>query len=187
MDDGEIIAGIRKGDQACIKALLDQYGDRLLRSAFLLCQNDTDAEDLVQDTVIQAVKSIPHFAGTSSLYTWLHGILLNKSRHYGRSRVRRKMLFTDRVADENMEGAQVAINPEVMREASHLADALRRLSPAHREVVILRFFEGMKLEDIALHLNANSSTIRSRLRHALRLLGKIVPHSFNEIPLPGNS
>ena len=181
--DTSVVADLKSGHPDGPKALVKQYGTRLLHSAFLLCQNEDDAQDLVQETLIQAIKAISKFERKSALYTWLHGILLNNSRHYRRAKVRRKMLFTDRLMDERMEGAQVAITPKVVQEASVLAECLRKLSSAHREVIILRFFENMKLEDIARQLGVNSSTIRSRLRFALKRLRKILPNNFNEMPL----
>ncbi len=182
-EDARIVANLKSGHPDGAKALVRQYGTRLLRSAFLLCQNEDDAQDLVQETLIVAIKAVARYEGKSALYTWLHGILLNQSRHYRRAKARKKMVFTDRLLDERMEGLQAAVTQKIMQEASVLADCLRKLSPAHREVIILRFFENMKLEDIARQLGVNSSTIRSRLRFALKRLKKFLPNTFNEIPL----
>lgn len=179
-DERRMVADLKAGNPEGARALISQYGTRLLRSAYLLCQNESDAQDIVQETLVTAIRAIARFEGKSSLYTWLHGILLNNSRRYRRKKVRRKMMFTDRLLDEGMDGAQTAVAPAEIQEASRLADALRKLSPAHREVIILRFFENMKLEDISRQLGANSSTIRSRLRFGLRHLKKILPDSFNE-------
>jgi RNA polymerase sigma-70 factor (ECF subfamily) len=60
----------------------------LFRSACLLCGDQAEAQDLVQETLLQAVRSADRFRGRSSLYTWLHGILLNLTRHYHRDRKR---------------------------------------------------------------------------------------------------
>ncbi len=54
--------------------LIESYGDRLLRSACLLCGDETEAQDLVQETFVQALKSAHRFRGDSAVYTWLHGI-----------------------------------------------------------------------------------------------------------------
>jgi RNA polymerase sigma-70 factor (ECF subfamily) len=58
------------------------------------------------------------------------------------------------------------------QQASPLAEGLRKLPAAYREVVILRFYEGMRLEEIARHLGVPGSTVRNRLRRALRRLRK---------------
>src|SRR5262245_22144630 len=56
---------------------LQAHRDRLLRSALLLCGNETEAEDLVQETFLRALESARQFRGDSTVHTWLHGILLN--------------------------------------------------------------------------------------------------------------
>src|ERR1043166_2740030 len=71
-----------------VEEFIDVHGDRLLRSAYLLCGDETEAQDLVQETLIQAIKSWRGFRGESGLYTWIHGILLNLCRRYHRKRKR---------------------------------------------------------------------------------------------------
>jgi len=62
-----------------------------------LCGNETEAQDIVQDTFLQAIRSIHRFQGRSSVYTWLHAILLNLSRHYHRDR--KRIVYDDELAD----------------------------------------------------------------------------------------
>src|SRR3954464_14172722 len=71
-----------------VRAWLHAHGDRLLRSAYLLCGDATEAQDLVQETFLQALKSADRFRGESAVHTWLHGILLNLSRHHWRKQKR---------------------------------------------------------------------------------------------------
>src|SRR5690242_12062102 len=71
-----------------IEELLSAHGDRLLRSAYLLCGNVTEAQDLVQETFLQALKSTRRFRGDSVIYTWLHGILRNLSHRHRRNQKR---------------------------------------------------------------------------------------------------
>src|SRR5213594_980177 len=68
--------------------LLSAHGDRLLRSAYLLCGDETEAQDLVQETFLQALKSTHRFRGDSLVYTWLHGILRNLSHRHLRKQKR---------------------------------------------------------------------------------------------------
>src|SRR6266446_3726570 len=71
-----------------LQELIESYGDRLLRSACLLCGDETEAQDLVQETFVQALKSAHRFRGDSAVYTWLHGILLNVCRRHLRKQKR---------------------------------------------------------------------------------------------------
>ena len=76
MDHEEsLVAALKGRDPASLDALIETYGTRLLRSAALLCGNETTAQDLVQDTFVEAYRSLHRFRGQSSLYTWLHSIL----------------------------------------------------------------------------------------------------------------
>ena len=166
MDDDDIIGALRRNDPAGAKELVKAYGQRLLRSAFLLCESETDAQDLVQDTLIQAVRSIQYFAGNSKLYTWLHGILLNMSRSYRRKVSR--MPFTYRFPTSQTLVPPDSAPLDMDKDSSELAQAVQHLSPAYRDIVILRFFEGLKLEDISQRLNIPLSTVKTRLTRALR-------------------
>ena len=85
-DDTAIVEGLRQNEPDAVRRLVDAHGRRLLRSAVLLCGNEPDAQDAVQETLITAVKVIARFRGSSALYTWLHGILINVVRHIVRGR-----------------------------------------------------------------------------------------------------
>src|SRR5512135_1505942 len=88
MDEEQLVQGLRCQDPGAVQELVVSHGDRLFRSACLLCGDQAEAQDLVQETLLQAVCSAHRFAGRSSIYTWLHGILLNLTRHYHRDRQR---------------------------------------------------------------------------------------------------
>jgi RNA polymerase sigma-70 factor (ECF subfamily) len=81
--------------------LFDLYGERLLRSAFLLCGNEADAQDLTQETLLQAIRSAARFRGQSRIYTWLHGILLNLTRRHHRQS--RRTIPDDQLASREIE------------------------------------------------------------------------------------
>ena len=160
-----------------LRAMLVAHGERLLRSAYLLCGNRTDAQDLVQETLLQAVKSASRFRGDSTTYTWLHGILVNLNRR----RWRREKRY---VSDESLVGETPCHDSEDTRtdqefRAARLAQAIQALSPEHREVIVLRYYENLKLQDIAAQTNTSVGTIKSRLHYALGCLEKLVPEELN--------
>src|SRR5262245_21827365 len=100
MNDELLVTGLRNEDSRAVQELVSLYGDRLLRSAFTLCGNETEAQDMVQDTFLEALRSIQRFQGRSSLYTWLHSILLNLTRHYHRDT--KRTIYDDEVADQEI-------------------------------------------------------------------------------------
>lgn len=164
--------------------LLNAHGDRLLRSAYLLCGNLTEAEDLVQETLLQAILSADRFRGESEVYTWLHGILLNKSRRYWRGR-KRFLTASDQATLE------VAIEDNVQNPGDReyvsrqIASAVRALSVEQREVIVLRFYENLKIDEIALRIGVSPGTVKSRLHYALRFLEARVPPELNHFTSTG--
>jgi len=178
MDPEKLAAAFRAGDPVALEELVERYGDRLLRSAALLCGKEADAEDLVQDTFVEAARSAPRFRGQSSLYTWLHAILLNLTRHYHRSRSR--ISYDEEVGDaEAMVADEATARMDVAVAGSALTAALRRLSAPHREVIILRYYEDMKIDEIAAHSGVSKGTVKSRLHYAIAELQKLLPDEMN--------
>jgi RNA polymerase sigma-70 factor (ECF subfamily) len=178
MDEQKLVAGLRNRDPAAIEALIQIYGNRLLRSAALLCGNETNAQDLVQDTFVETFRSVHRFRGRSSLYTWLHSILLNLTRHSrrdGKRLVYNNELATQEIAvlDEHPSESDVA------GATVELTRALRQLSDSHREILVLRFYEHMKIDELAQHLGVSKGTVKSRLHYAIREMQKLLPSEMN--------
>lgn len=97
MDDASIIRGLRQGDEEAAVQLVDIYGNQLPRAAYLLCRHETEAQDLIQETLLQAVKSAGCFKETSSFFSWLYGILLNVYRSHIRKQ--EHLLYTDEIPE----------------------------------------------------------------------------------------
>jgi RNA polymerase sigma-70 factor (ECF subfamily) len=178
MDEEQLVQGLRSQDPGAVQELVVSHGDRLFRSACLLCGDQAEAQDLVQETLLQAVRSAPRFRGCSSVYTWLHGILLNLTRHYHRDR--KRMVYDEELArqepvppDEKPSGLDVELT------SSALADALGGLSGPHREVLVLRFYEDMKIHEIAAHLGISNGTVKSRLHYAIAEMQRRLPGEMN--------
>jgi RNA polymerase sigma-70 factor (ECF subfamily) len=178
MDEQQLAAALKARDPAALQELVASCGHRLLRSATLLCGNEVDAGDLVQETFVQALASAHRFRGQSSLYTWLHAILLNLTRHYHRDRQR--TAIDDDLARRDVPAPAEDFHVSDARDAADaLAAALGGLSGPHREVVILRFYENMKIHEIAAHLGISTGTAKSRLHYAIAELRGRVPARLN--------
>ena len=161
-----------------MQELVVAHGDRLFRSACLLCGDQAEAQDLVQETLLQAVRSAPRFRGGSSVYTWLHGILLNLTRHYRRDR--KRLVYDEELARQELPRPEE--NPsrlDIELASTALAAALGRLTAPHREVLVLRFYEDMKIHEIAAHLGLSTGTVKSRLHYAIAELQRQMPGELN--------
>ena len=178
MDEQQLVRALRSQDPEAVRELVAAYGDRLFRSACLLCGDEAEAPVLVQETFLQAVRAAHRFGGRSSVYTWLHGILLNLTRHYHRDR--KRMIYDEALARQEtavVEEQPSRLDFEVASRA--LADALRQLSGPHREVLVLRYYEEMKLHEIAAHLGISRGTVKSRLHYAIAEMRRRLPGELN--------
>jgi RNA polymerase sigma-70 factor, ECF subfamily len=177
-DDQALLAALKSHHPSALDALIETHGTRLLRSATLLCGNETNAQDLVQDTFVEALRSVHRFRGQSSFYTWLHSILLNLTRHHRRDN--RRLIFDNELATQDVPVVEEqAASLDLETATSELKRALRQLSDPHREVLVLRYYEQMKIDEIARHVGVSTGTVKSRLHYAVREMQKLFPAEMN--------
>ena len=185
MDEEEsLVAGLKCRDPAAIEALIEAHGTRLLRSATLLCGNETNAQDLVQDTFVEAFRSIHRFRGQASLYTWLHSILLNLTHHY-RRKSKRLIYDNELAAQESALSEEKPSALDLESATTELTRALRQLSNSHREVLVLRFYAHMKIDEMARHLGVSKGTVKSRLHYGVREMQKLFRKEMNLFGIEG--
>jgi DNA-directed RNA polymerase specialized sigma24 family protein len=87
--DHELIAQVREGEAAAFEKLMRRYNQRVFRAARSVLRNDTEAQDVVQETFVRAFRHLQEFEGRSSVGTWLTRIAVNEAF----SRLRRSRLF----------------------------------------------------------------------------------------------
>lgn len=159
------------------------HGDRLVRSAYLLCGDRTEAQDLAQETLIQAFKSWSRYRADSALYTWVHGILLNLCRRYHRKQ--KRLIYDDELLRNESMATTAPQSADLDYCGRTLAQAIRELSLEHREAIVLRYFDNMKIHEIAHQLGVSEGTIKSRLHYAVRHLEDLLPRELNQFVSDG--
>jgi RNA polymerase sigma-70 factor (ECF subfamily) len=184
MDEVNLVAALKGRDSAAIEDLVETHGDRLLRSATLLCGNEAVAQDLVQDTFVEALRSVHRFRGQASLYTWLHAILFNLTRHHRRDNAR--IVYDNDLASQQASTLEEGPVASDLKSASvELTRALRLLSDSHREVLVLRYYEHMKIHEIAQNLGVSKGTVKSRLHYAIQEMQKHLSAEMNLFGVDG--
>lgn len=167
-DDIELLDQIRRGDrsaQAAFRELLDRHARYLFGVAHSLSGgNPSDAEDLVQETLMGALTG--HFRGESSVRTWLVRILVNRAAMLRRSRSRRPETPLDEKTVEPASPASAGTGSGAVEAKLDLTTMLAGLSPEHRQVIVLRELEGLSYEEIAAVLHVPRGTVESRLHRA---------------------
>lgn len=154
---------IRQNPEEGARKLVSEYGNRLFGAATLLCQNDSDAEELVFRTFTQAISKIKSYVPTSDFFNWLYTIMLN----FWRMKLRKKhvdILFVG--TPTNLPDTPAADFLDDMfgnSTCDFLLDAIKLLDPILREIVALKYFEDKSIKEIAEILTIPVGTVKSRL------------------------
>lgn len=130
----------------------------------LTAHNKHQAEELIQEMWFIAITKLVSFEWRSELMTWLTGILINLSKREKKENARGRASHETWVADEVEE------NNEPRFTTDDLENAMDKLSPGYRQVVILHDIEGYKHKEIAAMLDLNEGTSKSQLHHARKAL-----------------
>jgi RNA polymerase sigma-70 factor (ECF subfamily) len=164
---------LQNGDPGALAQLIEEHGDRLLRAAFVFCRDKGDAQDLVQETFCRAIPALKGFRGECLLYTWLYGILRNL--YFSQVRKRGRLFFFSNPPQTESAAPDPERSAESDERRDLLADVLAVMTDKHREILLLRFAEGMKLGEIADMLAVSPGTVKSRLHQALKRVRKKMP------------
>lgn len=163
----------RSGDREAMAKIVDSHYDAVYRFCARRIGPDS-AQDAAQETFLTAQKRLKTFEGNSSLATWLFGIAHNHCRNIARKRKMEMASDTWLVDRDSCSESESATNHET-RTANHeqsiidrhtLREALAKLSPDHREVVLLHEVEGLTYQEAADVLGVPEGTVKSRLHHA---------------------
>jgi RNA polymerase sigma-70 factor (ECF subfamily) len=188
-DEGELLAGLRRKDRMACTCLLKRFAPRLLRLALNLTGQPDEAEDVLQESFIQACANIDAFEGRSSLGTWLHRIVLNTAL----MRLRRRQKDTvrleddwdassnpvpDALIDHTTEPAETVLTLE-MREM--VDRALLELPPLLRAAFVLRDIEGLSTREAAIALEIGEPALKVRL-HRARLVLRTALRRYIDTP-----
>ncbi len=175
-DTSHLLAKARDGDVAAFSRLMETEQPRLLGQALVFCADRHLAQDLVQETMIAAWKSLHRFDGSCRLFTWLYVVLLRQHRRSLGWFSRRLPLATleQQLAAERNEPAMEQFGHLDSARGEELLQAMLMALPMrHREVVRLRFYAEASEAEIAAALGISQGTVKSRLHHALDKLRRI--------------
>jgi RNA polymerase sigma-70 factor (ECF subfamily) len=188
--DREVVGRVLAGDTGSFELIMRRHNQRLFRLARSIVKDDTEAEDVVQETYVRAFAALSTFEGRSQLGTWLGRIALNEA--LGRMRRRepnRDLALYDLVDGETMP---IAPSPSPEQQASDeelrplLEASIDALPTSFRTVFVLRAVEQLSVQETAELLEILPETVKTRFFRARGLLRKdllarldaVVPGSF---------
>lgn len=152
----------RKLEKLLIQCITENQ-ERAYRLAYSYVRNKEDALDIVQDAIHKAFISIENLKNTGSLKSWFFRIIVTTSLDFIRKQ--KKVQIMD---EEKLE--VVLPSSQDHYTDLDLARSLNELPDKYRILIILRFFEDMKIEEIAEVLNENINTVKTRLYQGLQKL-----------------
>ena len=169
------LEALKAGDRAEFARLVETYSDQVYRLALKILGDTQDAEDVLQETFIKALRSISNFEGRSSLSTWLYRIAVNEALMIIRKHKGDVVSIDEEKVDEEGQAEPVEIvdwcclpESELMgAEARGFLDqAIQRLSPALSAVFVLRDIQGLSVRETAEALNISEVAVKTRLLRA---------------------
>jgi RNA polymerase sigma-70 factor (ECF subfamily) len=165
----------KKGDNAACESLYKEFGKRLYKSAIFLTNSREEAEDIIQETFSRIFASIHRFQGRSSLYTWAYRIFLNVNHDLIRRKYVHKKFLNWYKPEENIDPiADLVKDLDNDKLAVSLGEILKNQKMKHREIIVLRFYQDLKLNEVAEILQVGIGTVKSRLHHALKQVKKSI-------------
>ncbi len=175
----ELLQRISAGDEFALRELYEAYGRRLYAYALRLTGEPALAEDVVQETLITVWRAGGKYRGDGRVLAWLLSIVHNLALKTLR---RQSILMTDEV-EASLPAPDDS--PEIQTQRSEqtrwLQQGLQSLSPEHRAVLELVFYQGLSLEETAQVCNCPLGTVKSRLSYARQhLRGTLIRQNMEE-------
>jgi len=163
--DAALVERVRNGDDEAFAEIVRRHDGRLRVLAHRLINDQASVDDVLQDTYIRAFRAFPRFRGDASLATWLHRIAHNACMDHLR-RIRRTIAEVQ-PADDAPEPVWLGPDPgDVAASRSAVDQAIGRLTPNERDVVLLVCRDGLGHAEAAAVLRLPLGTVASRLSRA---------------------
>lgn len=176
MDEMQAIRRLKHGDLGGLEILMEQYQVRAARAAFLITHDESIAQDVVQDTFIGICRKIGQFDESRPFEPYLMGSVVHAALNAVRGNGKFSSLDAESGEIENLLDRAASVESQVeFNQLQHeILNALSKLSPRQRAVIVQRYYLDMSEKEMALALDAAPGTVkwllnaaRERLRHML--------------------
>ena len=164
-----LVVRCQAGDRAAFEELVELYQPRLHYFLAGMVGDDHAADDLLQEVWFDVYRGLARLADPGAFSAWLYRI----ARHRALAELRKKRLPLSSLAGIDLAEEDEADDFSA-EDAERVQAGLGQLAPEHREVLLLRFFEGMAYEEIAGVTGCQLGTVRSRLHYAKRALRRVL-------------
>ncbi len=170
MNDTNLVTRLFAHDRHTVSAFYRQYAPQLRRYISTRVNSSEDAEEILQDTLFSFLEALRDFQGKSSVRTYIFSICQHKIIDFYRKKKLKHLVFSQMPQLERLISPM--IGPEEELDATLVKEkinaVLSRLIPVHREVLTLKYWEQVSVEDIARKLSISFKSAESRLFRARR-------------------
>lgn len=170
-----LVKNCLNGDADSYRILYDQYVKAMYNTALRIVNNPEDAEDIIQESFIDAFRSLQTFQNRSSFGSWLKRIVINKSINQVK-RGRKKWVEVDKayIDEIAIQGAPDIDEEDFVYQVESIKKGIRLLPDGYRTVLTLHLVEGYAQEDIAEILGIAHATVRTQYLRAKKKLLEII-------------
>jgi RNA polymerase sigma-70 factor, ECF subfamily len=173
--DWDLTRRSQAGDTKAFGALVTKYRTKIFTVIYGMVRNEHDASDLAQQGFVKGWQSIHRFQGRSSFYTWLYSITMNVTMKSLRQKGRREEIELNDAIPSSIPDPRVNCQRSEIRQEVHVA--LAELSPEHREVLVLKEWDGLPYCEIAEVLNLSVRTVMFRVFYGRKHLQSLLRFS----------
>lgn len=181
-EETQLVLRVQNGDQSAFEKLLLDNQNRVFNLAMRMVNSEQDALDMSQEAFIKAYNSIDSFRGDSRFSVWLYRLTTNVCLDFLRSQTRKahsSLTFTeDEEEGKELEIPDERFSPDSITERNELREAIARglnaLPADYRAILLLREIESLSYDEIALVLELEEGTVKSRIFRARKKLCEIL-------------
>ncbi|MCX6382246.1 MAG: sigma-70 family RNA polymerase sigma factor [Armatimonadetes bacterium] len=172
-EDGTLIARFLSGDATAFDTLFRKYQDYVYHILYGIVGSAEEARDLTQDVFLQVYRSLPRFRHNARFATWLYRIAVNRGVDAARGAKRWRFLPLVQDNSAKEQSADEMTEPEFafekQMEQKFIQDTLQRCPLSHRDILVLRYYRDMSLEEIAETLDCSLAAAKVRLYRARKV------------------
>jgi RNA polymerase sigma-70 factor (ECF subfamily) len=186
-DDFRLIEEFRKGDEKAFEEIVRRYHRQVANIIYLTLGNREEVDDLSQEVFVRVFRSLDRFEFDSSLYSWIYRIAVNLCIDEIRKKKIRKLIpldfFSERKLEDERRHKEVVTGADELLQKEKremILEALNKLSPIHRAVILLREYQDLSYGEIAKTLHISPQAVKSRIFRAREELRELLKDYFQE-------
>lgn len=168
-NESTLLHGLRSGCADAVEYWFKKYEPKLKKYVSSRVDSEKDVDELVQEIFVNCLKDLPLFRGDSGIFTWMQGVAHHEVADYYRKRYAKKAITFLPLNDLFPQHAP--------RDAQEVAEKVRQvisqMTQEHRELLMLKYIDGKKVQDIAQYLGKTAKAVESDLFRARQVFREL--------------